>query len=120
MRGLVNVAFCLALAPVLAMAGGFASSYRLDGGAVAVTNTQANSSWATVAVLVRFDAATNGTVAVRRESQGNSYTLGSCTFAVATNLVWVADRDYVFGFGDVLVIESTATNGVVQVMRKGD
>jgi hypothetical protein len=59
-------------------------------------------------------------VAVRRVSQGNSYTLSACTFTGATNLVWVADRDYEFGFGDVLVIESTVTNGVVQVMRKED
>ncbi len=111
------VAVCL---PLAGMAGGFASSHRLDRGVVAVTNTQANSSWATVAVLVRFDAGTNGTLAIRRVSQGNTYTLGACTFATATNLVWAAERDYSFGFGDVLLIESTATNGVVQVMLKND
>ena len=111
------MAVCL---PLAGIAGGFATSYRLDGGLVAVTNAQANSSWATVAVLVRFDGGATGTVAVKRESQGNTFTLSTCTFAGATNLVWVADRDYAFGFGEVLVIESTATNGVVQVMRKGD
>lgn len=110
----------MGLAPVAGLAGGFAVTQRLDGGTVAVTNVQANSSWATVAVLVRFDAGTNGTLAVRRVSQGNTYTLGACTFAVATNLVWVAERDYAFGYGDVLVIESTATNGVIQVMCKGE
>jgi hypothetical protein len=73
-----------------------------------------------VAVLVRFDAAATGTAAVRRESQGASYMLGTCSYAGATNLVWVPDRDYGFGFGDVLVIESTATNGVVQVLRKAE
>jgi hypothetical protein len=103
---------------VAGIAGGDAVSRRLDGGVVAVTNSQANSSWAIVAVLVRFDAAATGTVAVARESQGNTYTLGTCNFAGATNLVWAPDRDYGFGFGDVLVIESTATNGVVQVMRR--
>ena len=110
----------MALAAGVAMAGGSAVTYRLDWGVVAVTNNQENSSWATVAVLVRFDAGTNGTLAIRRVSQGNTYTLGSCTFAVATNLVWVAERDYAFGYGDVLVIESTVTNGVIQVMRKGE
>ena len=104
----------------MALAGGFSTSHRLADGAVAVTNAQANSSWSTVAVLVRFDAGTNGMVTVRRESQGASFTLGACTFAAATNLVWVPDRDYSFGFGDVLVIESTVTNGVVQVMRRAD
>ena len=109
-----------AVVPLVGSAGGFASTYRLDRGVVAVTNVQENSRWATVAVLVRFDAGTNGTLAIRRVSQGNTYTLGTCTFAVATNLVWAAERDYSFGFGDVLVIESTATNGVVQVMLKND
>ena len=108
------------VAPWLGIASGSAVTYRLDWGVVAVTNNQENSSWATVAVLVRFDAGTNGTLAIRRVSQGNTYTLGSCTFAVATNLVWVAERDYAFGYGDVLVIESTVTNGVIQVMRKGE
>ena len=111
------VAVCL---PLAGMAGGFASSFRLDHGVVAVTNVQANSRWATVAVLVRFDAGTNGTLAIRRVSQGNTFTLGTCTFATATNLVWAAERDYSFGFGDVLLIESTATNGVIQVLLKND
>jgi hypothetical protein len=108
------------LLPSAALAGGDAVSRRFAGGVVALTNSQANSSWATVAVLVRFDAASTGTATVRRESQGASFVLGTCGYAGATNVVWVADRDYSFGFGDVLVIESTATNGVVQVMRKAD
>ena len=112
--------FMAAFLPLVSMAGGFCSSYRLDPGVAAVTNTQANSSWATVAVLIRFDAAATGTAMVRRESQGASFVLGTCSYAGATNLVWVPDRDYSFGFGDVLVIESTATNGVVQVMRMED
>ena len=104
----------------MVMAGGIATSYRLDSGVVAVTNTQANSSWVPVAALVRFDVGTNGTMVVKRISQGNSFILGSCTFDHTTNLVWVADLTISFGFGDVLSIESTATNGVVQVMRRSD
>jgi hypothetical protein len=105
---------------VTGIAGGDAVSRRLDGGVVALTNSQANSSWAVVAVLVRFDAAATGTAAVRRESQGASYMLGTCSYVGTTNLVWVPDLDYGFGYGDVLVVESSATNGVLQVMRKGD
>jgi hypothetical protein len=105
---------------VAGIAGGMASTHSLARGTVEVTNSQANSSWAVVAVFVKFDAGTNGTAVVRRVSQGNTYALGACSFVNATNLVWVPDRDYGFGFGEVLVIESTATNGVVQVMRKGD
>jgi hypothetical protein len=105
---------------VAGIAGGDAVSRRFAGDTVALTNSQANSSWSVVAVLVRFDAAATGTAAVRRESQGASYMLGACSYAGATNLVWVPDRDYGFTYGDVLVIESTATNGVVQVMRRAD
>ena len=106
--------------PLVGMAGGSAASFRLDGGVVAVTNTQANSSWLPVAVLVRFDAAATGTIVVRRISQGNTYTLGTCTFTGATNLVWVADCEYPFGFGDVLTVTSTATGGVVQIITRGE
>ena len=108
------------LLPFAGNAGGTAASFRLDGGTVAVTNTQANSSWVPVAVLVRFDAAATGTVVVRRVSQGNTFTLGTCTFTGATNLVWVADCEYPFGFGDVLMVASTATGGVVQILTRGD
>ena len=108
------------LGPFAAVAGGSAASFRLDGGTVAITNTQANSSWAPVAVLVKLDAPATGTLTVRRVSQGNTYALGSCTFAGATNLVWVADCEYPFGFGEVLVISSTATNGVVQIISRGE
>ena len=106
--------------PFAGNAGGTATSFRLDGGVAAVTNTQANSSWMPVAVLVRFDAAATGTVTVRRVSQGNTYTLGICNFTGATNLVWVADCEYPFGFGDVLMVTSTATGGVVQILTRGE
>lgn len=118
--GMLLVTFAAAWLPLTGIAGGFASTYRLDRGVVALTNVQENSSWATVAVLVRFDTGTNGTLSIRRVSQGNTYTLGTCSFSAATNLVWAAERDYSFGFGDVLVIESTATNGVIQVLLKND
>ena len=104
--------------PFAGIAGGSAASFRLDSG-VAITNTQANSSWAPVAVLVKFDAPATGTLTVRRVSQGNTYTLGCCTFAGSTNLVWVADCEYPFAFGDVLFISSTATNSVVQIISRG-
>ena len=117
----VLLGFVVALVlPLAAVAGGSAASFRLDAGGVAITNTQANSSWAPVAVLVKFDALATGTLTVRRVSQGNAYTLGCCTFAGSTKLGWVAECEYPFGFGDVLVISSTATNGVVQLLSRGE
>jgi hypothetical protein len=35
-----------------------------------------------------------------------------------TTVVWTADADYSFGVGEALEIQCTATNGVVQVIRK--
>ena len=118
MKAFYLIVSVLAL-PFVVLAGGSAASFRLDAGGVAITNTQANSSWAPVAVLVKFDAPATGTLTVRRVSQGNTYTLGSCTFAGSTNLVWVADCEYPFAFGDVLFISSTATNSVVQIISRG-
>lgn len=98
-RHLLVTSILAAVLPLAGIAGGFSSSHLLNGGVVAVTNAQANSSWATAAVLVKFNAATNGTVTVRRVSQGATYTLSACSFTGASNLVWVADREYSFGFG---------------------
>ena len=114
------ICFMAAFLPLAVRAGGFCTSYRLDSGVVAVTNAQENSSWAVRAVLFSFPAGADGVVTVRRVSDGNAFTLAKRTFTGATNLVWVADSAYSFGFGDVLVIESTVTNGLVQMMRKAD
>ena len=108
------------LVPLVSFAGGSAASFQFTSGVLAVTNTQANSSWVPLAVLVKFDAPATGTLTIRRISQGNTYTLGSCTFTGATNLVWVADCEYPFGFGDVLTVSSTATNGVAQILTRGE
>jgi len=118
---LMLLCFCVAiLVPWAVMAGGSANSYRLDCGAVAVTNTQANSSWVPVAVLVKFDAPATGSAAVLRISQGVTYTLGICSFAGASNVVWVSDCAYPFGCGDVLLVSCTATNGTVQILVRGE
>ena len=105
--------------PFAGIAGGSAASFRLDSG-VAITNTQANSSWAPVAVLVKFDAPATGTLTVRRVSQGVNVVVGSCVFANVSSVVWVPDAAFWFEFGDVLVIRSSATNGVAQLMRRAE
>jgi hypothetical protein len=115
--------FCLLvwlLAPAVVLAGGFASSHRLTGGTVAVTNTQANSSWVPVAVLLKFDTATNSLMTVQRVSQSNAFVLGSVNLSNVTSTVWAPEADYPFGFGDVLRVTSSATNGQVQVIRRAE
>ncbi len=103
----------------LALAGSWASNHAFVDGAVSVANTQANSAWAPVAVLVRYAEPSAGTLTVKRESAGVVYKLGMCVFTNTQSVVWIPEADYVFALGDVLVISSSVTNGVVQVIRKG-
>ena len=105
----------------VALAGpGWSTTHSLAGGAVLVTNEQANSSWVPVAVLIQYAGASSGTVDVRRVSQGVSVVLGLTTFTNTASLVWVPEAAFSFGSGDVLVIRSSETNAVLQLMRRGD
>jgi hypothetical protein len=103
-----------------ARAQGFTRTYGLGTGTVVVSNGQANSSWVTVAVMIRYPGPRSGTAEVRRLSQGMDICLGWCSFTNVTSVVWVPDSLYSFSFGDALVIGSSVTNGFVQVTRRGD
>ena len=109
----------LALAAAAAQAGGFAHTFDLSSGTVAVTNAQSNSSWIPVSVMLRYAPPGTGTAEVRRESQGHAFVLAATGFTNVTTLVWVPSIQYPFNYGDVLIIESSETNGVVQVLRRG-
>ncbi len=108
----------LALAAA-AYGGGFAHTFALAGGTVAITNTQANSNWVPISVMLRYDAPASGSAAVRRESHGHAFVLAATGFTNVSTLVWVPSIQYPFNEGDVLIVESSATNGVVQVLRRG-
>lgn len=115
------IAGFLVVLPVAALAGGgWSSTYPLAGGTVSLTNTQANSGWAPVAVLWAFDGATNATLTVQRVSQGHTYLLGLHSVTNGSSALWIPEADYPFAEGDALTVSSTATNGSVQVIRKGD
>ena len=109
----------LVLAAAAGRAGGFAHTFGLGGGSVSITNAQANSSWVPLSVMLRYAAPATGTAEVRRESQGHAFVLAATGFTNVSTLVWVPSIQYPFNEGDVLVIESSATNGVVQVLRRG-
>lgn len=119
MRADVVAVGAVALAAGMALAGGWATTRTLEGGSVALTNSQANTEWAPVAVLWAFGAATNATVTVSRVSQGGTYTLGESEVTNAASAVWAPGVDFPFSSGDVLRVECTATNGRVQIIRKG-
>jgi hypothetical protein len=100
--------------------GGWAGTYSLEGGVVALTNAEANASWVPVAVLWRFSVATNAAVTVERVSQGNTYVLGAASVSNVTSAVWVPDAGYPFASGDVLRVGCSVTSGVTQVIRRGE
>ena len=97
----------------------WAQTYPLSSSTVAVTNQQANSVWMPEVVLWKFTAATNAALTVSRVSQGNTYLIGSLSVTNASTVVWIAEAAYPFEYGDVLQLTSTATNVLVQIIRKG-
>ena len=119
MKRLILALWMIGLAGA-AWAGGWTSTYSLAGGTVGVTNTQANSSWVPVSVMLNFAGPSNGTGEVWRVSQDNWFLLANCAFSGVKTVVWVPDAKYPFGLGEALVIRSSVTNGIVQVIRKGD
>ena len=119
MKQLIAI-LAIACAAQLALAGGIASTHSLASGTVAITNAQANSSWSPVAALFHYPALSSGTVELWRVSQGHPYQFASCPFTAASNLVWLADADIPFGKGDVWIARSSVTNGVAQLIRKGN
>jgi hypothetical protein len=119
MRRLILV-LLMAVTASAALAGGWCSTFSLAGGSVDLTNMQANSTWVPVAVLLKFDQATNSVVTVQRVSQSNTFVLGSANVSNVTSTVWAPEADYPFGFGDVLRVTSTATNGQVQIIRRAE
>ena len=114
------IAFVMVAVAGAAVAAPWASTESLEGGSVAVTNGQANSVWAPVAVLWKFAVATNAALVVSRASQGGTFLLSSQNVANASTAIWIAEAPYPFASGDVLRVTSSATNGVVQIIRKGD
>ena len=114
------IAVVMAAIAGTALAAPWASMESLEGGSVAVTNGQANSVWAPVAVLWKFAGATNSALAVARVSQGATFLLSSQNVVNASTAIWISEAPYPFVCGDVLRVTSSATNGVVQIIRKGD
>lgn len=119
MRRLI-VVLVMALMAGSVWAGGWTETYSLASGSVSVTNSQANSTWVPVALMWKFSSPGTGTASVSRVSQNVSFMLTSYVFTNVTSMVWVPEAAFPFVYGDSLEIRSSATNGVVQVIRKGE
>jgi hypothetical protein len=97
-----------------------AGEYRtlpVRGHDVALTNTQANSSWTVAGAMMHFTTPPVGTVVVSRVSGGVEFVLSSTT-NVSSDLWWSADSEVTFNQGDALMFYTGGATGVVQVMRK--
>lgn len=120
-RKVLTIGAVLVVAFVAAVyAAPWGKTYSLSTATVAVTNGQANTVWTPVAVLWRFPVATTATVTVARTSQGNRHLLGQLAVSNSSGVIWVSEADYPFEYGDVLSVTSTDTNGVVEIIRKGN
>jgi hypothetical protein len=120
MRRKVLTIGAILVAAAAVCAAPWAKTYSLNAPTVAITNGQANTVWTPVAVLWSFPGATTATVTVARTSQGNTHLLGQLAVSNSSGVIWVSEADYPFEFGDVLSVTSTDTNGVVEIIRKGN
>lgn len=99
---------------------GMSSIHGLSTGSVSVTNTQKNASWVPVAVLFRFDAPVAGTVTITRTTAETVFQLATVELTDNQSAIWIPEADYPFNVDDVLIVTSTATNGIVEIIRKAD
>ncbi|MFA7257396.1 MAG: hypothetical protein WC047_07485 [Kiritimatiellales bacterium] len=121
---LKSIAFFAVLCAMLhascANAAGLSSVHSLESGAVAITNTQKNSSWVPVALLFRFDAPATGTITVERITGSTAFLLTSCAVSNNQHAVWIPESAVPFNQNDALSITSTITNATVEIIRKAD
>ena len=110
-------------------AAGMSTIHSLESGAVAITNTQKNSSWVPVALLFKFDAPATGTITVERlvpcdsdlgAPGSTAFLLASCAVSNNQQAVWIPEASIPFNLNDVLGIMSTITNGTTEIIRKAN
>jgi hypothetical protein len=111
------VAVVLAVAACGFLAAGERSFLAFSGNDVAVTNSQANSSWYPTAVLFTFTASPTGGVSVARRASSGVYFELSPSVTGVTNASWFADGRVYFKQGDVLWLRVGGGTGFAEVMR---
>jgi len=113
--------FALALALCGSASGaGITSLHSLESGTVSITNTQKNSSWHPIAILFRFEAPATGTLTVTRQTEGGIFQLSTITLSDNQYAVWLPEAPITFKLNNVLGITSTETNGIIEIIRKGE
>lgn len=121
---LKSMAFLFALCSMLlapcVRAGGFSTVHTLSSGSIALTNIQKNSSWHPVAILFRFNTSVTGTITVTRQTAGQTFRLATVDLSGNQYAVWLPEASIPFNLNDVLSVTSSATNGTVEIIRKGD
>lgn len=116
---LYSIFFCSMFCRPL-LAGGFSSLHSLGSGTVSIANTQKRFSWVPAALLFQFDAPVSGTITVERQTGSKTFLLTSCVLSDNQHAVWIPAAGFTFKEGDSLTVTSTATNGTVEIIRKGE
>lgn len=111
---------CTMLHAPCANAAGISSTHTLATGTVAITNTQKRSAWHPIAILFRFNDPATGTITIQRESQNIQHLLATTTHSNNQHAIWIAPAAITFNENDILIISVTATNGTLELIRKGE
>lgn len=101
-------------------AQGWTTVHTLVEGEAVIANTQANSSWYVVSLLVAFEEPTTGEIKVYRIRDGVRHTLGLVVFENAVSVVWAPEAKFSFRQGEKLLVETSFEAGVIQLIRRGD
>ena len=114
----VAICFVLLAISLAAYAAGFSKTYSLSTGTITIENTQKRSSWSPVAILIHYSASVDTTITIKRINNGNEYLLSTVTLTGVQDITWIPEADYPFNHGDTLVITSTDTSGILELIQR--
>jgi len=95
------------------------TTHTLDTGTVEIRNTQKRYTWHPVAILFRFTDPATGEIRIIRQSQGTQKILATCAISNHQHIAWYPIAAIPFNENETLIITATATNGTVEIIRKG-
>lgn len=119
MKKVIGIVLAVTVVAVCGIAGEYFTR-PMGAAGVAVTNTQANSSWDLSAVAIKFGdtlPVATSTVRVSRVSQGVELVIGATT-DIGQSMVLTTPGDMAFKFGDVVKVYGGGQTGVVQIFTK--
>jgi len=111
--------FCGSMLCQPLLASDLTTTHTLDTGTVEIRNTQKRYTWHPVAILFRFTDPATGEIRIIRQSQGTQKILATCAISNHQHIAWYPIAAIPFNENETLIITATATNGTVEIIRKG-